>query len=228
MRRSLFSLAAAVLCITVAHPRANAESLRQTIEDNEWYLSIGLNRQDPVGISHLTERGRRGLYLRRFEAGGFWVDILPASGEIVGLREDTWYYSMEFSDDFGTLFRYGRFPMRYDRRNQDYSATQPYAGEWVVEGRQMRVDIRPLEEEHWEFLLIFPGDPLSGIRRGTYPFYRAAPGVFRSSQVYADSHLELTYEAESGSIKLTPLFSIPNIPPELLDPIRLWPRPEGS
>ncbi len=226
-RRSLL-YAAAVLCMTVVNPRVDAETLRQIIADNEWYISIGINRRDPVVISHLTERGRRGLYLRRFEEGGFWVDILPESGEIVVLREDTWFYPMEFSEDFGTLFRYGRHPMRYDRRNDEYSETQPYAGQWVVDGREMRVDIRPLEAQHWEFLLIFPGDPLSGIRRGTYPFYRVAAGIFRSSQVYSDSQLELTYEAESGSIKLTPMFSLPHLPAELLDPIRLWPRPEGS
>lgn len=228
MWRKRISLVTAILGITAAVPPAHAESLQTIIENNEWYISIGLNRQDPVVISQLTERARHGLYLRRFESGGFWVDILPASGEIVVLREDAWFYRMEFSDDFGTLRRYGRFPMRYQRRNDEFPATHPYAGEWIVEGREMRVDIRPLEEQHWEFLLIFPGDPLSGIRRGTYPFYRAAPGVFRSSQVYSDSHLELTYEAASGSIKVTPLFTIPHLPVELLDPIRLWPRRDGS
>ncbi|HKK48764.1 MAG TPA: hypothetical protein VJ932_06675, partial [Alkalispirochaeta sp.] len=93
-RRSI-SLVTAILCIATAAPPTEAESLQTILENNEWYISIGRNRQDPVVIAHLTERARHGMYLRRFESGGFWVDILPASGEIVVLREDAWFYHME-------------------------------------------------------------------------------------------------------------------------------------
>ncbi|MFW5695552.1 MAG: hypothetical protein ACOCYB_10315, partial [Alkalispirochaeta sp.] len=200
----------------------------------EWYLSIGRSQCQAVVISPLTDRGRRGLYARRFEEGGIWIDLMPAPGQLLVLREDVWIFPIEFSDDRETLHRYGDFPMHYRRRpaheerREDNDGrrgdeSDPYAGEWEVDGRSMRVAVRPLEAHDWEFLVHFPGDPLSGIRRGTYPFYRAEPGVYRSSRVYSDSYIELTYEEASETIKLTPQFSLSDMPAELTDPVRLWP-----
>lgn len=202
---------------------AGAEELMDTLREHEWHISLGVDRRDPVPIVFLTDRGRRGLYLRRFTDGGFWVDILPEPGQLVVLRESAWFYGIEIAPDGATMDRLTGFPLHYRRR--DATGGRGYTGVWEVAEHEITLEVRPLEAERWEFLLHFPGDPLSGLRRGTYPFYRAAPGVYRSSQVYSDSAVELTYERATDSIKLTPQFALDDLPAELCDPLRLWPSP---
>jgi len=185
-----------------------------------WILSIGLNNSDEVYFTDLTSNSQNNLYLRRFDTGGFYVDNY-SNNSLMVFDSDKNKYQIIFDESFSKFQRVpSQIPISYERIS--LLTANRYEGDWLIGTPPINVEIRKMENKDWEFILFFPGDPLTIIRRGYYPFYEHKTGVYRSSGIYPDSYIELSFEEETDSIKLTPLFENPDFPPEIFDPVRIW------
>jgi len=194
-----------------------------------WFISIGLDRKDSVFFSRFPADAPGKFYLRRFAYPSFYLDRREGDSLTIYLHPKAKTTRLKFEPP-GSYFErdLGPVTVRYTRVGggdpalADSPNADPYVGEWTTASPPVGVSIRPIEASRWLLVMYFPGDPDCAIPRGYYPLYEAADGVYRSSAVFPDSGVELSYDPKLDTLMLRPLFHSEEFPQELYDPVRIW------
>jgi len=226
--KRMAAVGAAILVFAFVAPSLQALDEHDLLSGT-WFISIGIDRKDSVFFSRFPADAPGKFYLRRFAYPSFYLDRREGNSLTICLHPKVKTTRLKF-DPSGSFFErdLGPVTVRYTRVGGGAPAPvdspngDPYAGDWTTASPPIGVSIRPIEDSRWVLVMYFPGDPDCAIPRGYYPLYEAADGVYRSSPVFPDSGVELTYDPRLDTLVLKPLFHSKELPQELYDPVRIW------
>jgi hypothetical protein len=222
-----FRALALAACLAAAAPIAAAPaSGALSVADlsaGAWFISLSPGARDELRFFAVDAADAARLYLRRFATPSFYVDSLSGFDLKVLLWPEAKRRALSFAPD-GSSFSRETSPseLEYRRTAAPRGAASPYEGDWEVGSPAMTISIRACEKREWKIIMYFPGDPSSAIPMGYYPLAPAGDGIFRSSESFPDSYIEIEYDPASDALVIRPMFKERPLAVELYDPVRAW------